>query len=82
MPTRSEGAREVSSRVAALRTQTTSSLSISVSSNTTATNRWGRAAMASGVSPDPLASALGSAGFVVGAILWESGVSVLKVEIT
>ena len=46
MPTRSVGARDAKSRVAAFRTHAVSSISMSVSSNTTATKRCGNAAMA------------------------------------
>src|SRR5258708_29112328 len=54
---------------------------MSKSSKTTATNRWGKAAIAAG-SPGTPSSAFGAAGVVVGATLWDSGDSVLNVEIT
>src|SRR5579859_850641 len=78
MPTRSVGAKEEKRRVAALRTHVVSSTSMSMSSKTTATKRWGKAAMAVAESSGGLVP--GAAGGVVDATLCDSGVSVLKVE--
>src|SRR5882762_9018981 len=82
MATRSVGASDASNRVAALRTHTVSSISMSVSSNTTATKRWGKAAMAAAESPESFSSASSWGALVVASTLCDSGVSVLNVEIT
>src|SRR5580704_12272435 len=81
MPTRSEGADDSNMRAAAARTDTTSSINRSVSSNTIATKRCGIAG-ATGADARIAGdfSASGVAG-TAGMTAWDSGVSTLNVEI-